>query len=270
MTSTELTLNHQENAWWFIIANQKIVLQPQGDFIPYGCLDDLPFLEALVANKIKIGEYHSSPCYLVTFPESVDVGLGEYAELRFLMGKVDELLFNMAGRAFQLDLFYRTHQYCGQCGAKMHAIDWEIAMKCYSCQHRCYPRISPCIIVGIRKGRQILLALHKRHKKNNQNIYTVLAGFTEAGETLESCIEREVYEESSLKIKNIEYIRSQPWPFPHSLMMAYLAEYDSGEIKIDSRELSSAAWYDIDNLPLLPGYGTVARELIDELIKRCN
>jgi len=268
MKSTGLNINFQENAWWFIIANDQILLQPQGDFIPYGNLDDLPLSAELVINKIKLGVYQSSPCYLVTLPEQHDLGFGEYDDLRFLLGRVDDLLFEMAGRAFQIKLFYQTHQYCGQCGEKMHPINWEIAMKCYHCEHRCYPRISPCIIVGIRKENKILLALHRRHQKNNNPIYTVLAGFVEAGETLETCIHREVYEEAHIRVKNIEYVASQPWPFPHSLMMGYIAEYDSGDIKIDQKELCSADWYEMNNLPNVPNHGTLARQLINKLVNQ--
>ncbi|MCG6200178.1 NAD(+) diphosphatase [Psychromonas antarctica] len=270
MTLAAQNINNQEDAWWFIVAQGEIVLQPQGDFIPYGNLDDLPFSASLIGNKIKIGEYHSSPCYLVQLAEKIDVGLGEYSSLRFLLGRVEDSLFDMAGRAFQISLFFQTHQYCGQCGEKMRAIDWEIAMKCYHCQHRCYPRVSPCAIVGIRKDKQILLALHRRHQQDNRPVFTILAGFTEAGETVENCVEREVYEEAGIKIKNIQYVTSQPWPFPHSLMMGYTAEYQSGKINIDPKELCSAAWYEIDDLPVLPNPGTLARKLIDQLIIECR
>ncbi|WP_022942422.1 NAD(+) diphosphatase [Psychromonas hadalis] len=263
-------MNTQKNCWWFILAQGKILLLPQGDLVPYGNLDDLSLTAALVAKKIKVGEYQSSPCYLLEFAQPQDIGFGEYSELRSLLGVVDDRLFELAGRAFQLAHFYKTHQFCGQCGTKMNPIEWEVAMKCYHCQHRCYPRVSPCIIVGIRKENRILLALHQRHKKSNRPVYTVLAGFTEAGETLEHCVEREVFEESAIKIKNIKYVTSQPWPFPHSLMMGYTAEYLSGEIKIDTRELCSADWYDIDDLPKLPNQGTLARKLINRLISQCR
>lgn len=262
-------MNTEKNCWWFIIAEGQILLQPQGDFIPYGNLDDLSLDKALVSEKTELGHYQSSPCYLVEFKTQIDVGFGEYSDLRNLLGTVDDRLFDIAGRAFQISLFYKTHQFCGQCGEKMQAIDWEIAMQCQHCKHRCYPRVSPCIIVGIRKEKQILLALHRRHHKSNNQVYTVLAGFTEAGETLEHCVEREVYEESGIKINNIKYVTSQPWPFPHSLMMGYTADYLSGDIKIDPRELCSAAWYDINNLPALPVEGTLARKLINQMISEC-
>ena len=270
MKPAKKKMNNQENAWWFILAKGQIILQPKGNFIPYGNIDDLPFPAQLIVNPIRIGDYHSSPCYLVELADQQDVGLGEYSDLRALLGHVDDALFNMSGRAFQISLFYQSHQYCGQCANKMHAIDWEIAMKCYHCQHRCYPRVSPCIIVAIRKDKQILLALHHRHKKDPNPIYTVLAGFTEAGETLETCVAREVYEESGIKVKNIQYVASQPWPFPHSLMMGFLADYDSGDIRVDKHELAEAAWYDVDDLPNIPNQGTIARKLINKIVEQCS
>ena len=166
-------MNTQKNCWWFIVAQGQILLQPQGDLVPYGNLDDLPLTDVLVANKIEIGKYQSSPCYLVELKDQYDIGFGEYQDLRSLLGRVDDRLFDIAGRAFQLSLLYKTHQYCGQCGQKMQMIDWEVAMQCYPCKHRCYPRVSPCIIVGIRKQNKILLALHRRHQKSNKLVYTV-------------------------------------------------------------------------------------------------
>ncbi|HIP76750.1 MAG TPA: NAD(+) diphosphatase [Psychromonas hadalis] len=260
-----MTTKIERDAWWFFISDGEIVLQPQGEFIPYGNLHDLPISNELVKNKIKLGSFQSSPCYLVMLADKQDVGMGEYVGLRSILGKVSDELFDMAGRALQVAHFYKTHQYCGQCATPMRAIKWENAMQCDSCGHRAYPRVSPCIIVAIRKENKILLALHKRHDTENP-IFTVLAGFTEAGETLEQCVEREVFEESSIRIKNIEYVKSQPWPFPHSLMMGFVADYYSGEIKVDPHELISADWYDLNDLPNIPNIGTVARKLINKVI----
>lgn len=259
-----------KNAWWFILSEGKLVTLNKGSFIPFGALEELPFPDGIAANKLLLGNYEDKPCYLLEVDNLLDVGLGEYVSLRSLLGKIDDGLFDMAGRAFQITLFYRTHQFCGQCGQKMQKIDWEIAMKCFHCQHRTYPRVSPCIIVAIRKQKKILLALHNRHQHNDRPIYTTLAGFTEAGETLETCVEREVFEEVGLRIKNIKYVTSQPWPFPHSLMMGFTADYDSGTINIDPHELTEANWYDIDDLPVMPKHGTIARKLIEKTLKRCR
>ena len=101
-------------------------------------------------------------------------------------------------------------------------------------------------------------------------IATALAGFVEVGETLEQTVAREVMEESGIKVKNLRYVTSQPWPFPQSLMTAFMAEYDSGEIVIDKKELLEAGWYRYDNLPLLPPPGTVARRLIEDTVAMCR
>ncbi len=140
-------------------------------------------------------------------------------------------LFQLAGRGVQLAEFYRSHHYCGYCGHAMHPSKTEWAMLCGHCRERYYPQIAPCIIVAIRRDDPILLAQHTRHRNG---IHTVLAGFVEVGETLEQAVAREVMEESGIEVKNLRYVTSQPWPFPHSLMTAFMAEYDSGEIRYRS------------------------------------
>ena len=138
---------------------------------------------------------------------------------------------------------------------------------CPNCRQRYYPQIAPCIIVAIRRGDEILLAQHKRHRNG---IHTVLAGFVEVGETLEEAAAREIMEESNVRIKNLRYVASQPWPFPHSLMMAFMADYAGGELKHDPKELLNADWYRYDNLPQLPPPGTVARRLIEDAVAQCR
>ena len=118
--------------------------------------------------------------------------------------------------------------------------------------------------MGIRHEDKILLAHHVRHK--HSPLYTVLAGFVEVGETLEEAVAREVFEESNIRIRNIRYVSSQPWPFPHSLMMGFLADYDGGELRHDPSELTSAAWYRYDQLPQIPPPDTIARRLIEDTI----
>lgn len=176
-------------------------------------------------------------------------------------------LFQLAGRGVQLAEFYRSHKYCGYCGHTMHPSKTEWAMLCGHCRERYYPQIAPCIIVAIRRDDSILLAQHTRHRNG---IHTVLAGFVEVGETLEQAVAREVMEESGIKVKNLRYVTSQPWPFPMSLMTAFMAEYDSGEIVIDQKELLEANWYRYDDLPLLPPPGTVARRLIEDTVAMCR
>ncbi|MDR2988964.1 MAG: NAD(+) diphosphatase, partial [Providencia alcalifaciens] len=121
---------------------------------------------------------------------------------------------------------------------------------------------------GIRRDDHILLAQHRRHSQNP--LFTVLAGFVEVGETLEEAVAREVMEESHIKVRNIRYVSSQPWPFPHSLMMGFLADYDSGDIQVDPKELVSANWYHYNDLPLIPPGDTIARRLIEDSVVLCR
>ncbi len=129
------------------------------------------------------------------------------------------------------------------------------------------PANCPCIIVAIRRDDAILLAQHTRHRNG---VHTVLAGFVEVGETLEQAVAREVMEESGIRVKNLRYVTSQPWPFPQSLMTAFMADYADGEIVVDKKELLTADWYRYDDLPLLPPPGTVARRLIEDTVAMCR
>ncbi len=174
--------------------------------------------------------------------------------------------FQHVAQAWQYAVFLRTHQFCGRCGSRMDRVSWEMAMHCHTCQHRCYPRVSPCIIVAIRQRNKILLAQGERQKESG--FFSILAGFVESGETLEEAVHREVFEEVGIRVKNIEYFNSQPWPFPHSLMVGYLAEFDSGDIVVDGKEIIQADWFDIDNLPVVPPKFSIAGRLIEETQKR--
>ena len=145
-----------------------------------------------------------------------------FYDLRRLLGQIPDDLFFLAGKAYQILHWDRTHQYCSQCGAQTKNKKDERAKLCPSCGFVNYPRISPAIIVAITKGREILLA---KGSSFQGDFYSVLAGFVEPGETFEECVQREVEEEVGLKVKNIKYFGSQPWPFPDSLMVGFTAEY---------------------------------------------
>jgi NAD+ diphosphatase len=186
--------------------------------------------------------------------------------LRELLASLNPAEFQHVAQAWQYALFLRTHRYCGRCGEGMRKVSWEMAMHCDKCSHRVYPRVSPCIIVAIHNGKQILLAQGARQLSSG--FYSTLAGFVESAETLEQAVHREVMEEVGVKLKSLDYFSSQPWPFPHSLMMGYIAEYDSGEIKVDGKEILDAQWFDIDNLPIIPPKLSIAGHLIEETLRR--
>lgn len=229
--------------------------------IPYGMHDVLGLpLEEIETHRI--GEYDGSSCYLVDLSthQLTPALSGEFLSVRDML-VTNEQLFMIAGRATQVSHFIDTHKFCGRCGTKTTLVEHELASQCPSCGFQSYQRISPCIIVAVRKGRHILLARSPRHKAG---FFSVLAGFVEGGETLEQAVSREVFEEVGVTVKNLQYISSQPWPFPHSLMAGFIAEHDEHEINIDDDEIEEANWFDIDELPNIPPVATLSGRLIEE------
>lgn len=259
--------DHQEERYWLIFSGDRIVSEKQHSKIIKSDWQSLSFIHAYADQLIPLGEYNDGSCYAIDLgSESLDSEYFETMSMRSVFMANDESLFFLVARAWQLVLFRRTHRYCGQCGSTMQQVDWEMAMQCHRCNHRCYPRISPCIIVAVRNGDKILLAQGKSQKE--RKMFSTLAGFVESGESLEQAVHREVFEEVGIKIKNLEYFGSQPWPFPHSLMMGYIADFDAGEIQVDGREILEAYWFDIDNLPNIPPNLSIAGQLIEETVKR--
>lgn len=257
MISHSLEFSPDISGWWCLVFDHKMYLPAPANKLPFGVFDELNLPIKQPENVHLIGEFEDQPVYLVDQIQVEDEQ--EFVGLRAILFHQPDM-FEFVARAFQVDLFLRTHQYCGQCGEPMELVDWELATKCQPCNHRCYPRISPCVIVAIRNKDKILLAQGKR---STSGFYSVLAGFVESGETLEQAVHREVFEEVGVKIKNLRYFGSQPWPFPHSLMMGYTAEYDSGDITICEDEIVAADWFGLDNMPQTPPNQSIAGQLID-------
>lgn len=184
-----------------------------------------------------------------------------YTKLRALFGELDDDLLGIAGRAFQITEWARSHKYCGTCGTPMQLAAGERCFKCPACGMLAYPRISPAMMVLIKKGEHLLLA---RHTASPTNRYVPLAGFLEAGESIEEAIHREVFEEVGLRVANLQYFGSQSWPFPHSLMIAFTAEYVSGDIVLDRNEIADAQWFGPGNpIPDYPVGVSVSGALVD-------
>ena len=186
-----------------------------------------------------------------------------WSGLRSLHGAMEEALFALAGRALQIVDWDRTHQFCGACATPTRARQEERSRECPRCGLVVYPRLAPAVMCLARRGPELLLA---RSARFAHGMYSALAGFVEPGETLEQCVQREVREEVGVRIRNLRYFGSQPWPFPHSLMIAFHAEFESGEIRIDGVEIEDAQWFDIGNLPRLPASISIARRLIDSAL----
>ncbi len=173
--------------------------------------------------------------------------------------------YTLAGKCREL-LWWRSHnRYCGVCGHEME-LTGEICLRCPECGNEVFPNVSPAIIVLVKKGDDEVLMVHARNFKGN--FYGLVAGFVETGENLEQCVEREVKEETGLRIKNIRYIGSQPWPYPVQLMVGFVADYAAGEIKLQDEELSAGQFWTRDNLPPLPGKPSIARRMIEMWINR--
>ncbi|EXB33725.1 NAD(+) diphosphatase [Acinetobacter radioresistens] len=168
--------------------------------------------------------------------------------------------FEQASRAVQLLEWRRNHKFCSHCGHETEVHPLEYAMICSTCRYRQYPRVQPCVITIITRGEdEILLAQSVRNKGK---MYGLIAGFVEVGETLEDAVRRETLEEVGLHLKNIRYLASQPWPFPSNLMLAFHAEYESGDIKLQEEEISDARFFRFDKLPEIPFKGSIAHSMI--------
>jgi NAD+ diphosphatase len=207
-----------------------------------------------------VGEWQGSRCYaadLDKLPENIS---GELMPVRSLFSLAGAEEIYLAGRAIQLLDWQKNHRYCGKCGAPTAIKAGQFAMLCPACGLVAYPKISPAVMVLINRGDELLLARSPRFRPG---IYSALAGFVEAGETLEQCASREVLEEVGITITNLRYFRSQSWPFPDSLMVAFFADYAGGIITPDPSEIEDAKWFSRSALPALPEPVSLARQLID-------
>ncbi|MBW2060481.1 MAG: NAD(+) diphosphatase [Deltaproteobacteria bacterium] len=252
-------------AWWFLFREDKLLAKQQDGVTAILYLTDLAALNLKPIRTQYLGKLNGSPCYSGELDHDAAAPSGmTFLGLRRLFEQVEQDLFNIAGRAFQIVKWDQTHQYCSRCGAPTETKSDERAKICLKCGLINYPRISPAIIVAVVKKNQILLA---RSERFPTGFYSVLAGFVEPGETFEDCVKREVKEEVGLDVKNIRYFGSQPWPFPDSLMVGFIADYDGGKILIDKTEIKDAGWFTAHDLPQIPGKISIARRLIDWFVQ---
>lgn len=257
---------YMQNQVWFIIYNTEILLNKNNlfpnekevqcifnDFIRYFLLGTYNNQEYYCAEIIHKNNY-TNKFHTVSFRQALSlVYPDEYA---------------MAVKALSIINWDKNHQFCGRCGKNTVYQDNKFERTCLFCKIHFYPRISPSIIVLIYKGDHLVMA---RSPHFQPGVYALIAGFVEAGENVEEAVHREVKEEIGLEIKNLSYFGSQPWPFPDSLMLAFIAEYQSGDIVIDTNEIEEAGWYKFDNLPGRPSNSiSIASKLIDYFIKHCQ
>ena len=224
--------------------------------------DDVRWLDR--GEEIYLGELAGRACLALNVKRDGVPGFSGIG-LRSLLGRVDNQLFYLAGRAYQLLEWERNHRFCGVCGSGTQPHRSDRARVCPSCHHVAYPRLSPSIIVLVWRGNEALLA---RNAAWPNGFFSTLAGFVEPGESIEQTVHREVGEEVGLKVTNLRYKGSQSWPFPNSLMLGFHAEYESGEIVCQDEEIAEAHWYKYDSLPSIPPGWAISRWLIDDFVAR--
>ncbi len=221
------------------------------------------FLEVSPLRTLYLGQLAETDCWAVELPADAAAPAGTAWEgLRTLFSVLDDAHFALAGRALQLIDWDRSHQFCGRCAAPTEAKSGEHVRVCTACGLAAYPRIAPAVMALVRRGRELLLA---RSPHFPPGMYSALAGFVEPGEALEQCLAREVEEEVGVRVANPRYFASQPWPFPHSLMIAFAADWVSGELRPQAGEIEAASWFDVLQLPRLPSRISIARRLIDSV-----
>lgn len=250
---------------WFIFNGNKLMTQEIEGKGVLPKVQDLHKYSSLYEHVHYIGQLRGKYCFTAELSKiEIVENIYKFYDFRSIIPYMNDEEFLLCSKAIQVINWDKDHKFCGRCGSLMETSASERARTCPKCGLINYPRISPAIIVAITNGDKLLLAHNKNFKSG---VYSLIAGFVEVGETFEQCVKREIMEEVGIKVKNIKYIQSQPWPFPNSLMIAFMAEYVEGEINPDGVEIEDAGWYTTNNMPIIPpAKGSVARKLIDRFI----
>jgi NAD+ diphosphatase len=252
----------QAGGWALLYDRQQFLADSNGVLFPLDWIkrQDLP-----IVSEQGIGYFGKDAVFLLQVESSAALEGCSWQSLRQFMLQGDAETFRMLAYAAQIGTWQREHRFCGSCGEATRQVPGEWAMRCETCESQHYPRLSPSMIVLVTRGDEILLA---RSPRFVTGVYSTLAGFVEPGESVEHCVAREVHEEVGLQVHNLQYIGSQGWPFPHSLMLGFHAEYAGGEIVMQEDEIEDARWFRVDELPPLPASRSIARHLIDLYVAR--
>lgn len=240
---------------WFLWQDRNLLFPESGSFPLQALPDGLPELR-----RSMVGWLDGRPCIAVDIPAQVAAPDGfAWVGLRPLFQRLEPGMVALAGRAYQVLEWERTHQFCGRCASPMAAREDERSRHCPACGFVAYPRISPVVMGLVVRGRELLLA---RSPHFPAGMYSAVAGFVETGEALEHALAREILEETGIRAGRFQYFDSQPWPFPHSLMVAFTAEFQSGEPVPQPGEIEDVRWFAVNDLPALPPPISIAGRLI--------
>jgi NAD+ diphosphatase len=249
-----------ESAWCFVFVDGQLLL-PDDDALELRPHPAQAFIERASARHY-LGRLDALDCWAMRL-DAAPAGWRPLP-LRAAMLRFPQALLEQAGRAAQVLEWDRSHRFCGVCGTPTQLQAKERARRCPDCGHVAYPRLSPAMMVLVWRPGQVLLA---RSPHYAAGMFSALAGFVEAGESIEECVHREVAEEVGVQVTNVRYYGSQSWPFPHSLMVAYTAQWVAGEIVPQAGEIEDARWFSIDALPGIPPRFSIAGHLIRDTIE---
>jgi len=254
----------ESDAWWFAFRGSDLLVREDGSAAVVPTSEEWEALGLAAGRQHAVGRLGGDACWAVELAAEAEPPAGfTFQGLRRLWGLLEEEAWRIAGRAVQILDWDRNHRFCGRCGGETVPQETELARKCSRCGLQHFPRLSPAVIVRVERGDEILLA---RSPHFAPGVYSTLAGFVEPGESLEGTVHREILEEVGITVTNLRYFGSQPWPFPNSLMIGFVADYESGELTPQPGEIEDAGWFTVDNLPGLPSRLSIARALIDEFI----
>lgn len=248
-----------DDALCFVVCRSEVLVLETASGPALPRFAELDGIDAAGAHYL--GSLGGTDCFALVLEHSDAPAGATFTGLRPLNGRIEDDVFWVAGRALQIVEWDTTHRFCGRCGTPTDPVPGERAKRCPACRLLAYPRISPAVIVRVTRGDEILLA---RGRRFAEPIYSVLAGFVEPGESLEETVVREIREEAGIEVAGVRYWGSQPWPFPHSLMVGFTAAWAGGELDVDDEELVDAGWFTRGTLPRLPMTFSIARRLIDE------
>ena len=251
-------------AYWLPFCNNQVLVQNTSS--GYALIEGADEIQSQLpsASLLYLGTLNGKTCIACEVaPEFALPPNWQEATQRQLFGRIDELLLGLIGYAMQIVAWQQNSRYCPRTGDLTGPMPGTWGRICPRCGYSSYPPVTPAILVLIHDGERMLLT----HKPGWGRRYSCIAGFVEPGESLEGCVEREIYEEVGLEVSAIEYIGSQPWPFPHQLMVGYTARYQHGEVCVDQVELDDALWFTADTLPELPPPQSLARHIITTWIE---
>lgn len=250
----------ENSGFWILLQAGTVLLKeeaeqlalPQGEF-PGKFAEDISIVTFATLN--------GQPVHAATIPAGEPVPAGLVAEpFNAFRERIKPDIMTMAGIGKQILHWQQMSRFCSHCNGQLVQLPETWGKKCTGCGNEHFPHIHPCAIVLIRRDDQLLLI---RKPEWPIGRYSLVAGFLDMGESLEECAIREAMEETGISIKNVQYVASQAWPFPSQVMMGFVAEYASGDIKVDGKEIDDARWFTIGSLPSLPASRSIARFLID-------